>query len=86
MNRFMGLMPTSEVKITKHFIDDSGKRIAIQAGEKGWTIIFADHSTKYKNVENTTLSNLNEAVDTLKTLMEVSPIPDPEIKGEVISD
>ena len=61
MNRFFGMMPQNEVSISKRFKDPSGLKITIQAGEHGWTIIYADNSTDYKDVDATAKDNFNEA-------------------------
>lgn len=67
MNRFMGMMPSKEVKMEKTFIDDMGLKIIIQAGEKGWTILYADASSEYKDVLDTTVNNFNKALGVLKS-------------------
>ena len=63
MNRFMGLMPTSEIEKEVRFKDSSNLSIAIQAGPNGWTIIFADGSTNYTDQEKTTEENFKEAFE-----------------------
>lgn len=65
MNRFMGMMPSSEVSKEKVFKDESGLNITVQAGAKGWTIIYADGGTEYKDVEATTDENFSEAYEHL---------------------
>lgn len=63
MQRFMGLMPNSEIEIQKTFIDPFGLKITIEAGPNGWTIIYADHSTKYADVINPSEVNFQKAYD-----------------------
>jgi len=54
MKRFMGLMPSSEVAIEKRFLVDVNQIqvVTIQAGYGGWTIIFPDNSTEFKDEKN----------------------------------
>ena len=76
MNRFMGMMPSSEVKKEKRFKVGAGQlKVTIQAGEKGWTILFADGSSDYKDVEDTTENNFNSALKQLnKYFGDINPI------------
>jgi len=68
MNRFFGMMPSSEVKKSKSFKVGVGQlTVTIQAGENGWTILFADSSSEYKDVIDTTENNFNKALYVLKT-------------------
>ena len=60
MNRFFGMMPSSEVEMSKMFVDDFGHKITIQAGKNGWTILYADSSSEYKDVVDTTDNNFNK--------------------------
>lgn len=48
MKRFMGLMPSSEVEIERHY----NEGIIIQAGKHGWTIIWSDQSSKWEDIDN----------------------------------
>lgn len=66
MNRFFGMMPTSEVEKEKRYKDSQGLTITIQAGPRGWTILYADSSSEYRDVEASTEDNFNEALQTLK--------------------
>lgn len=66
MKRFFGMMPNSEIKIEKHYKDDNGYKITIQAGTHGWTIIYADSSSEFKDVDNTTDENFKTAYDIAK--------------------
>lgn len=67
MKRFFGMMPASEIKKSQIFTDDSGLKININAGPNGWTILYADSSTEYKDVVDTTDNNFNTALKQLKT-------------------
>lgn len=66
MRRFFGMMPASEVKLSKTYVDGIGLKITIQAGPNGWTIMYADSSSEYKDVEATTEENFEEALSVLK--------------------
>lgn len=68
MKRFMGMMPSSEVKKEQQFKVGVGQlTVTVQAGENGWTILYADSSSEYKDVVDTTENNFNKAVEVLKT-------------------
>lgn len=68
MKRFMGMMPSNEVKKEKQFKVGAGQlTVTVQAGENGWTIIYADSSSDYKDVVDTTENNFNKAVEVLKS-------------------
>jgi len=68
MKRFMGMMPSSEVKKEQQFKVGVGQlTVTIQAGENGWTILYADGSSEYKDVVDTTENNFNKAIEVLKT-------------------
>lgn len=66
MKRFFGMMPSSEIKMQKTFVDNYGLKITIQAGENGWTILYADSSSKYRDVVDTTENNFNDALACLR--------------------
>ena len=76
MKRFMGMMPSSEIEISKVFKDDLGLKITVEAGENGWTILYADNSSEYKDVQNTAQNNFDEALSVLKTHFDVSECDD----------
>ena len=61
MKRLFGLMPKEEVSISRCFIDGFGFRVIIQAGSKGWTVIYADHSNDYIDVVDTPEANFKNA-------------------------
>jgi hypothetical protein len=68
MKRFFGMMPSSEVKREERFKVGVGQlTVTIQAGENGWTILYADSSSEYKDEVDTTDNNFNKAMDVLKT-------------------
>jgi hypothetical protein len=67
MNRFFGMMPTSEIKRMQSFkVGYEQLTVTIQAGENGWTILYADSSSKYKDVVDTTDNNFDKAMEVLK--------------------
>lgn len=66
MNRMFGMMPRNEVEKEKWYLDDVDLQIGVQAGPHGWTIMWADNSTTYKDINATTEENFNEALQTLK--------------------
>ena len=62
MRSIFGMMPSSEIVITKDYLDEAdGLRVSITAGKNGWTVIYADGSTEYKDVCATAEENFNEA-------------------------
>jgi hypothetical protein len=68
MKRFYGMMPASEVKKQQQFkVGVSQLTVTIQAGENGWTIIYADSSSEYQDEIDTADNNFNKAMDVLKT-------------------
>jgi len=62
MKRFMGMMPMDEIAREQSFKDQSGFRITVQAGPNGWTVLWADHSSDYKDVTATTEANWKMAL------------------------
>ena len=75
MKRFFGMMPSTEIEMEKHYKDSNGYRITIQAGLHGWTIIYADASSEFKDINNSTDKNFkdayNLAVNKLGILTEI---------------
>lgn len=61
MKRFAGMMPNEEIKKEKHYKCEDGTIIA-QAGPNGWTVIWADHGTNYKDTVATTEENFQTAL------------------------
>lgn len=66
MNRFFGMMPSSEVEISKKYRVSDGN-VVIDAGKNGWTILYADGSSDYKDVVDTAENNFNNAYEVLKS-------------------
>jgi len=62
-----GLMPRDEIKIEKIFEVDGGAHVTLQSGENGWTVIWADSSTNYEDVKDTSENNFNKALNYLKS-------------------
>ena len=63
MNRFFGMMPLDEITISKKYKDQNGLTVCIDAGPKGWSIIYADGSIEFKNEELPDVQNLKNAYD-----------------------
>ena len=61
MKRFLGMMPSTEIEIEKCYKDKDGYKIIIQAGKNGWTIIYADYSTDFKDIISSANKNFEEA-------------------------
>lgn len=61
MKRFFGMMPSSEIKKEKCYKDKYGYKIRIQSGLNGWTIIYADSSTDFRDITNSVDENFNDA-------------------------
>ena len=72
MKRFMGMMPANEIEISKLYTDDSGLKISINAGRNGWTIIYADYSSEFRDVEDTAENNFQSALTVLKSHLNVT--------------
>jgi len=58
-----GMMPRDEVKKTKRFTDQFGMHITIEAGPHGWSILWADLSTTYEDIDASTEENFKSAYD-----------------------
>jgi len=67
MKRFMGMMPSEEVEISKRIKDNYGHGITIQSGKNGWAILYADHSSEGEDVESTAEENFNTAMGRLRS-------------------
>ena len=63
MKRFFGMMPVNEIKKEKRYRDSNNMVVRIQAGPHGWTIIFADSSTKFKDINATKFKDINAATE-----------------------
>lgn len=68
MKRFFGMMPSSEVEMSKRYrVGIGGGNVVIDAGKNGWTILYADSSSEYEDVVDTTENNFNRAYEVLKS-------------------
>ena len=77
------MMPSSEIEVSKTFKDDLGLKIRVEAGKNGWTIMYADSSSEYKDVEDTTENNFQSALTVLKSHFNVTECAKKEeCKGE----
>ena len=76
MKRFFGMMPTNEVEIEKKYKDKNDYNVTIQAGPNGWTVLWADGGSSWKDEENTAEENFNTALkvaeEAVGTLTEVT--------------
>lgn len=61
MKRFFGMMPSSEIDREENYRDNGNYKLRIQAGPHGWTVIYADGSTNYKDEDGTTEENFQKA-------------------------
>lgn len=66
MKRFAGMMPSEEIKKEKHYKCKDGGTIIAQAGPNGWTVIWADHGTNYKDTVATTEENFQTALKVIE--------------------
>lgn len=67
MNRFMGMMPSSEIKKEETFkVGMSQLKVTIQAGKNGWTILYADGSSDYEDIVDTIDNNFKKALNILE--------------------
>ena len=75
MKRFFGMMPSDEIKKEEHFRDKSNLEIIIQAGENGWSILYADGSSLYRDNTKDTEGNFKEAYnEAIKILGELTKV------------
>ena len=63
MKRCFGMMPADCIEVCKQFKDSNGLSLQIEAGPFGWTIIWADLSSTYQDVDDTTDNNFQRAHD-----------------------
>ena len=63
MKRFFGMMPVNEIERTEHFVDKCGLSVRIDAGPNGWTVRFADMSSRYKDESIGTEANFKNAYE-----------------------
>lgn len=77
MKRFRGMMPASEVKKEERFRVGFGQlTVTIQAGENGWTILYADASSEYQDDVDTTENNFRKAMTVLRShFTDIRPVP-----------
>lgn len=76
MKRMFGMMPSNEVEMCESYKDKSGLTVKIEAGKHGWTIMWADGGSDYKDVDaESALENFNEALHVAQnTLGELTKI------------
>jgi len=61
MKRFFGMMPSSEIELEERYLDKDSYNISIQAGPHGWSIIYADSSSEYADIDATSEENFETA-------------------------
>ena len=61
MKRMFGMMPVDEIEKEERYEDTIGLKITIQAGPNGWSILYADSSSEWKDCVSTTEDNFNDA-------------------------
>lgn len=66
MNRFMGMMPSSTIKIRKSYDTGHGLKAHIDASDEGWTILYADGGSLYKDDVKSAEQNFQEALSIIK--------------------
>ena len=75
MKRIFGMMPSDEIEKRKRYKDKYDHAITIQAGPHGWTVIYADGGTEFKDEDDTTDNNFQKAykvaTDALGELTEI---------------
>ena len=79
MKRFFGMMPSSEVTLERTYKDNEGLRIRLQAGPHGWTVIYADCGTEYKDIDALPEENLESAYQqALSHFSELTEVSEPK--------
>ena len=74
MKRFFGMMPVNEIERTEYFVDECGLSVRIDAGPNGWTVRFADMSSKYMDESIGTEANFKNAYDVaVECIGELTP-------------
>lgn len=66
MKRFFGKIPYYCIEKEVRFDTGDGLYLTIEAGPEGWTIIYADGGTEFKDIVDTTENNFNEAYECAK--------------------
>ena len=61
MQRFFGMMPSDEIEKEVRYRDKKGYDVLIQAGPHGWSIIWADNSSTFNDVDADTETNFQTA-------------------------
>lgn len=87
MKRFFGMMPVDEIERTEHFVDKYGEPVRIDAGPNGWTVRFADMSSKYMDESIGTEANFKNAYDVaIECIGELTPKSEEEEFDEVCEE
>jgi hypothetical protein len=65
MKRLFGMIPASETKISKKY--QAGSSFAtVESCDFGWSVIWADGSASYEDVESSTENNFQRGLEFLK--------------------
>ena len=56
------MMPTEEIRKERHYKCKDGGTIIVQAGPNGWSVIWSDHGSNFKDNEATTEENFQIAL------------------------
>ena len=88
MKRFFGMMPVKEIERSVTFRDKYGDKVRIDAGPNGWTVRFADMSSRYKDESIGTDQNFKNAYSVAEE--DVGPLKpihsDPDEHGGEVDD
>lgn len=63
MKRFFGMMPNDEIEREERYLDKYNDKVMIQAGPNGWTILYANGGSHYKDETKSTDDNFKEAYE-----------------------
>ena len=79
MQRFFGRMLSSEVTLEKTYKDKYGLTLRLEAGPHGWTVIYADGGTEYKDIDALPEENLESAYQqALSHFSELTEVSEPK--------
>lgn len=70
VDRFFGMMPSKEVVIEKTYDTGHGLKVTVQSGVNGWSVLYADGSSDYKDVEDTPKNNFDKAFSHMSKYFE----------------
>jgi hypothetical protein len=85
MQRFAGMMPSSDVTIKRTFDTGGGLKVIVEAGPKGWSILYADYSSEYKDVDAPAKDNFDAAMKVLTGHFPSLDVTDRSVKKGLLS-